>query len=284
MQNGKIYSFKDNERTDFSDFNCHWWHSSAVSKHSHDDYYEISIVTEGDLINKVNNENLKQREGDVVVIKPSVSHSITNDSAPTSVHYNFAVRKRFFENFIQNKPYLQNTLNGCDYLYFHLDDDTFRFVKRVATYIDNTNYDSFSYTLVETALYAIFSCYMINEQSRESKPNKISEYCRDAINKINNYSYVTMQASEIYKLYPVSHTAFIAEFKKITGKTLVSFLQSKKLDYAKTLLTTTEYSVLEIASILSYDSLSYFIKIFKKEYSLTPYKYRKNNVGTISPY
>ena len=111
--------------------------------------------------------------------------------------------------------------------------------------------------------------------------SKTAEYCHDAIRQINNGSYISMLATEIYNLYPVSHTAFIKEFKNITGKTLVSYLQSKKLEYAKTLLLTTDYSVLYISSLLNYDSLSYFIRIFKEEYNLTPYKYRKNNTGTV---
>ena len=69
--------------------------------------------------------------------------------------------------------------------------------------------------------------------------------------------------------------------KNVTGKTLVAYLQSKKLDYAKTLLLTTNYSVLEISSLLNYDSLSYFIRIFKQEFGLTPFKFRKNNVGSV---
>lgn len=281
MSDSKIYNFKTNERADFSDFNCHWCRSASVFNHSHEDYYEISIVTEGETVNKVNNENFKQGVGDAILIKPQIYHSMKSDDDKLSVHYNVAVRKRYFENFIQNKPYIQTLLNNNEALFIHLDDESFRYLQTVISRIDNEKYDSLSCTLVETALHVIISRIMLNEQNHERCTSEIARYCYDAISKITNYSYITMQASEIYGLYPVSHSSFISEFKKITGKTLVSFLQSKKLDYSKTLLTTTNYSVLEIASILNYDSISYFIKIFKKEYSLTPYQYRKNNVGSV---
>ena len=281
MKNSEIYSFNTNERTDLADFNCHWWYGATVNAHSHDDYYEISLVTEGEVINRINNENFKQGVGDVIVIKPGVSHRILNNKNAFSKHYNIVVKKRFFESFIQNKTPVNLKLKENNAIFIHLNDNAYNYVIEVISSIDNTNYDSLSYTLVQTALYTIISSIMLNEQSFEQNSTKISHYCSDAITKINNYSYITMQATEIYKLYPVSHTAFIAEFKKITGKTLISFLQSKKLDYAKTLLLTTDYSVLEIASLLNYDSLSYFIRIFKDEYKMTPFKYRKNNVGEI---
>jgi quercetin dioxygenase-like cupin family protein len=76
MKDNAKLNFKSNERSDFADFNCHWWCGNFVSAHSHEDYYEISIVTDGTLFNKINGTNLKQEVKDVILIKPEVSHSI----------------------------------------------------------------------------------------------------------------------------------------------------------------------------------------------------------------
>lgn len=280
MKDNAKLNFKSNERSDFADFNCHWWSGNFVSAHSHEDYYEISIVTDGTLFNKINGTNLKQEVKDVILIKPEVSHSIIADTKTNSRHYNIAITRRYFENFIHNKNSVKNALIKNNFIHHKLSDNAYNFIYDVINKIDNLSYNFINYTLVECVLYSIIAEIIFNENYEENF-DKISNYCNDAINKINNYSYISMQATEIYKLYPVSHTAFIKEFKNITGKTLVSFLQSKKLDYAKTLLTTTNYSILEISSLLNYDSLSYFIRIFKAEYGLTPFQYRKNNVGDI---
>lgn len=281
MDKGKINNFSNSERSDFSDFNCHWWYGAPVSSHSHDDYYEISLVTDGEILNIVNGEFFKQSVGDVILIKPGVTHRIDSIGNSVSKHYNIAITRRYFEGFIQNKKYIKNLLEIKDAIFIHLKEEFYNFIKDVIDRIDNANYNSLNFTLVETVLYTIISAIMLSESSDEQSLTKITHFCQDAITKINNYSYTTLQATEIYKLYPVSHTAFISEFKKLTGKTLVSYLQSKKLDYAKRLLLTTDYSVLEISSLLNYDSLSYFIRIFKDEYNLTPFQYRKNNIGEI---
>lgn len=273
-----VNQFKSSERNDFSDFNCHWWRGKPVSNHSHLDYYEIIIITDGIIYNVINGNKHKQIKGTVTLLSPNCSHRLVSDT--NAVHYNIAVKKRFFDSLLQNKNALKSALNDRAYLTVELSKTVYDYVYSIITKIQNDNYNAFNYSLVESVLYAVI-CELFNEVKSIENLSKTAEYCHDAIRQINNGSYISMLATEIYNLYPVSHTAFIKEFKNITGKTLVSYLQSKKLEYAKTLLLTTDYSVLYISSLLNYDSLSYFIRIFKEEYNLTPYKYRKNNTGTV---
>lgn len=58
-------------------------------------------------------------------------------------------------------------------------------------------------------------------------------------------------------------------------------VQAKRLNQASYLLTTTSLSVMEIASMVGYDNISYFHRIFKKRYQMSPRKYRLEN-GVIS--
>lgn len=48
-----------------------------------------------------------------------------------------------------------------------------------------------------------------------------------------------------------------------------------KIDYAKTLLIKTNYSLLDISNMLGYSSYSHFITLFKKYTKYTPHDYRK---------
>ncbi|NLM75944.1 MAG: helix-turn-helix transcriptional regulator [Clostridiaceae bacterium] len=52
-------------------------------------------------------------------------------------------------------------------------------------------------------------------------------------------------------------------------------LNQKRIEESKRLLETTNFSVLQIASIVGFSSQSYFSQTFKKAVGQTPLEYRK---------
>ncbi len=63
-------------------------------------------------------------------------------------------------------------------------------------------------------------------------------------------------------------------FKKETGKTVLTYICDLRIEAAKNLLLYSDASFSEIASMLSFNSQSYFIKVFRENTSLTPKEYR----------
>jgi len=274
-----ILNFDRDERRDLSDFNCRWWCGVEADEHMHRDYYEVAIVAEGEQTNTVSGIDHIQRVGDVIIIKPGITHKIeTNKENPAKL-FNIAVRREYFDNFLRSKPLIEGLLTENDSLFIHLDAKAYAYVTEICAAVNNDRYTSLSYTLVESTLYALATQVMLTISESDMPTRGAAYYCKDAINKINNYTYIGKKVTEIYSLYPISHTAFIAEFKRITGKTLVSFLSERKLSYAKNLLLNSEMSIAEIASILGYDSVSHFIRLFRATYSKSPLKFRKDNCG-----
>lgn len=66
-------------------------------------------------------------------------------------------------------------------------------------------------------------------------------------------------------------------FKKEIGKTYSSFLAELRLSKAKKLLEDTNDQVQKIANSVGYFNVSYFSTLFKKEFGINPYEYRKKN-------
>ncbi|WP_319201148.1 AraC family transcriptional regulator [uncultured Ilyobacter sp.] len=86
-------------------------------------------------------------------------------------------------------------------------------------------------------------------------------------NITNNISVKELSES----LY-MSESNFSHMFKKNTGCNPIEYIRDKKLDHSKELLKTK--SVTETSYDLGYDNISYFIKLFKKKYTLTPKQYQ----------
>ena len=65
--------------------------------------------------------------------------------------------------------------------------------------------------------------------------------------------------------------------KRLTGRTYKELLQIKRLNQAAFLLLNTRLAVADVALAVGYDNTSYFYRIFKARYQMSPKEYRKNN-------
>lgn len=70
-------------------------------------------------------------------------------------------------------------------------------------------------------------------------------------------------------------------FKQYTGKTIKEYYNHKKLKRAQTLLRDTSFPVTEISSKTGFNNVTYFNRLFKKHFGISPTAYRqrikKNN-------
>ncbi len=64
-------------------------------------------------------------------------------------------------------------------------------------------------------------------------------------------------------------------FKKETGKTFMKYITELRIDKAKEMLDSGEYSISQIASRLGFDDYFYFLKTFKRVVGLTPKQYKQ---------
>lgn len=116
------------------------------------------------------------------------------------------------------------------------------------------------------------------------KPNNIEVYSEDNYDNLiiievlkyidNNYSTATLfEISEIVNQW---HYKISKLVKKHTNMTFKELLQEKRLNKAKQLLNETDISIVEIISLVGYENLTYFYKIFKEKYGYTPKDFRKS--------
>lgn len=64
-------------------------------------------------------------------------------------------------------------------------------------------------------------------------------------------------------------------FKRLYGSTVNNYVQKVRLDAAYNLLTKTDLSISEIVNAIGLSSKSYFSKIFKEKYDISPSGFRK---------
>ena len=77
----------------------------------------------------------------------------------------------------------------------------------------------------------------------------------------------------------LSQSHFMKFFKNTMGTTFTEYLNDYRLTMASRLLISSEASILDIAAEVGFDNLSYFNRLFKKRFYVTPREYRKRFAG-----
>lgn len=75
-------------------------------------------------------------------------------------------------------------------------------------------------------------------------------------------------------VHNMSTSWFIRNFKEYTNVTPAQYILSLRISNARTLLETTSYNISEISNIIGYDNPLYFSRIFKKQFGMSPSRFR----------
>ena len=92
----------------------------------------------------------------------------------------------------------------------------------------------------------------------------------------NNYMQ-KITIADIAATVDFSESHFMRYFKETMGTSFVDYLRDYRLTIASRLLTTSDSSILDIAAESGFENLSYFNRVFKQKYSMTPRQFRKES-------
>ena len=95
------------------------------------------------------------------------------------------------------------------------------------------------------------------------------------VNYLREHLDKEIKMSELAAICNISEVYFRRLFKKTMGTSPSRYRMNLRLARAAEYLRYSDISVSEIAELLGFTDTSYFIKIFREKYSLTPLKYRE---------
>lgn len=107
-------------------------------------------------------------------------------------------------------------------------------------------------------------------QKKESK-----SVVEDIMEYIQKHYYENINVSELAEMYYLNDTYLSTLFKEKTGWTLKSYLESVRIEKAKSMLKSRDYTIAYVASAVGYTDPNYFSKVFKRYTDLTPRQFRE---------
>lgn len=257
-------------------------------EHKHN-YIEFNYVYKGKLTERIYDKKIDLQEGEIIFLNKDITHAIDR-SSENDIIINFIIRPEFFDfilglsendniifNFLLKSMYLNN--NNGEYLYFKVSDE-----KYIQEILEKVITEIYSPSIMSSTSIKLLVGLLIVELIKN--PDKIEAYSKDThenlmIFKVLKYidnNYATATLFEISQILNQPHYKISKLIKKHTNMTFKSILQEKRLNVAQQLLNETDISVVEIISLVGYENLTYFYKIFKAKYGYTPKNYKNNKL------
>ena len=261
--------------------------SSCVVTHWHEEL-EIVLVEKGTGEFKVDLDSHILNKGDILIVPPFALHSMhpinnTYCSWNTMV-FNLGMLNSSVTDGCLIK-YFAPILNNEHQLPFIIREDCngyieiFNSLKEVFNCFNSKN-TAFELRL-KSLLFYLFSLLYENDLVLKKKIAPLTNEATHKIKIILNYiheNYMNeLSINDIAHACNLSQYYFMKFFKKYLGMTCTEYINLYRLDMASKLLDITDKSITEISFETGFNSVSYFNKLFKEKFKVTPKEFRIAN-------
>lgn len=253
--------------------------------HTHN-YVEILYVYRGSFTHVIGGREMTIYEGELMVLNQAISHSIKK-SGEEDIILNFIIRPEFFQylfslakmdnpifNFIL-KSMFGKSMKG-EYLHFKDEKQEFLRDEMEKIIVEIYQGDMSSNITIQLLVGLILVKLVKNIENIEfySVDSYEAKLNVDILKYIfSNYKEGSL--AEVSQKVNQPNYKVCRIIKKYTGYTFKELIQQTRLKQATELLRMTDLPVTEIMLEVGYENITYFYKIFKECYQMTPYEYRK---------
>lgn len=265
-----------------------------INIHWHEEM-EIIIANKGRCNYYIDCKEYQVNEGDIVIIGPSMLHSFNqvNDNSfdGDTLVFNLSIINnntidvcaiKYFKPIINRKVSMPIVIHKGAKGYEKL----FKYISNVVK--ENNNRHNTYELRIKSNLLLFFSELYENIIEEDSYVEDNNDYMLNKIKCILKYieqnyrNEITIE--DLSKASNMSQYYLMRSFKKYIGKTCTNYINDYRLNKSSGMLITTEYSIMNISIECGFNNISYFNKLFKEKFNLTPKEYRrkyneiKNNV------
>ena len=237
--------------------------------HTHH-FTELLFVVSGEGSFSFNQEQSPLRRGDLVIIPPYTEHTERSSQNHPLEYYVLG---------IDGISFLSQKDRECAQVFcnFEHDPSIHELFRQMLYEIRTAQYGSQTICqhLLEILILKIIRSQQlipvsINSIRMTKECAQIKEYLD------SNYAeHITLDT--LPGLTHMNKYYMVHSFTKYAGLSPIQYLNQTRLKRAQHLLKNTNYSISDIASSTGFSSQSYFTQIFRKNFNMTPVKYRQEH-------
>lgn len=246
-----------------------WDDNSVLHRHSD---WEFTSTVDGTGSNIVNGTNYPLMPGDFVLLGPRHVHRFVSD-VPIQRRDVCIADEKLKKLCGILSPTLYSALEKQEKpIVIHLGIETFGEIHKRLNNLNVFNSDPEHTNAVLSSIVVYLLGIYVEHKSEKKLPESILSF----LQQISTPDVFSLRINDIIALSSYSHSHFIKIFKKYVGKTIIEYVTDLRVAYAATLLSSTDLSVITIASKVGYDNQSFFARKFKDKYNVSPLEYRSS--------
>lgn len=252
------------------------WHSEI----------EIIVIKKGCGIVTVDLKKQKVTIGDIIFIRSGQLHSIEQDGSNYMEYENILFKKELLisgeydlcaKNFII--PLIEGNIPSATFFtsVLHYYNDVANCINEIDI-LCSEQPEGYQ-LLLKSILFRLIYIIISHKETIEITSNiqtKSLEKLKYILKYVEEHYSEHITIEEMAKLTFYSKSHFMKFFKSHIGTGFIDYLNNYRLMMSEQMLKTSDLSVIEIAQLNGFDNISYFNRIFKKKYNLSPSKLRKN--------
>lgn len=249
------------------------WHSIL---HSHT-FVELFYVVKGSGYMKFSNvEIIEIKEDDLIIVNPNVFHTEFCKEGQHLEYYVIGSEGFIFDNDQKNSRY--SIHNFKDYK------------KEVLTYLqsleeEERNNDIYRDEIKKSLFEVLLMNILRRSQSKlevSSVSSSFNKECLFIETYINENSHLNITLDSLAELTYLDKFYLSHLFKEHSGMAPIEYLHNVRIEKAIKLLTTTDFSMTYISSMLGFANAAYFSQFFKKKTGMSPSQYREQYHVSLS--
>ena len=247
-------------------------HSTAMHFHN---YFELQIVLSGSGRQNLNGTTYPLQAGTVYLLTPTDFHAVEPDPELEIVHVAFS------ESLLSGHLQTLFLSHRKDLIFSSLPEaqSMTALVNRLeAECATDDGYAPIARRqLLELLLYPVDR----NTKVRPALPPSESQRMEKAMQYLSSHFRQDISLSDVAAASGYSSNYFSRLFHANYGIRFVDFLSHLRINYARTLLLTTDQNISSIAQASGFSSCSNFFQAFRKATGLTPAEYRNQESARL---
>ena len=264
------------------------------------DEYLLYIVKSGNLYIAEGDTKYTLQKGDILLLEPNIEHMGFKESC---CHYYYFHFKHPKIQHCNDKPYADiskklilkrktalssNYLDGygeTDSIFYFPKYHHYRNVNELMALLIDADNDFYSKYEGYKRMASLKFLEILIKISRDYTSTKIDKTyrnfsktfvkCQKILNYLNCQYVNKITSKDIEQIFESNYDYINRVFRKMTGYTILNYLNNLRINKAKDLFNTCDMKISEVCYLVGIDDPYYFSKIFKKYTNMSPSQYIK---------
>ena len=254
----------------------------VVTTHWHEEA-EFTLITEGQALYHIDLAEYPVEAGDLLFIPPLVLHSISLQEYPKISSETYVFHMNFLggnSTDICSTRYLTPLMNqefSMPYL-IKPEHPAYASLRKIFNQINSlyvAAVPGYELALKSLFLQTIFLLLQYSKRNLSSDTGTSSDKLKQVLDYIEVHYAENITISELAKLCYFSDYHFMRFFKKHMNMTCVEYINNLRLEKSVELFEQGNTSILDVSLSTGFHNLSYFHKVFKRKYHMTPKSFLK---------